>query len=354
MINFELKKWVRPRMWDMKPYSSARDEFSGVATAHIDANESPYNAELPHLDASKQVLINRYPDPLQTKLKNSISEVCGIAVETIFLGNGSDEAIDLLMRLACEPNESEILIAPPTYGMYAVSADINSVAVREVPLLSNFQLNVPEILRQIQPQTKIIFLCSPNNPTGNLMHEADLLTIITNFSGVVVIDEAYIDFSSRQSWAGKVLEFPNLVILRTFSKAWGLAGARLGMAIASPAIISFLNKIKPPYNINTLTQAYVLEILNIPEAYIAKKNLILENKEMLIKQLLKHPRIEHIYPSDANFILVKVTDANNLYHHLLEKGVVVRNRSQVQMCEGCLRISIGNPHEIAQLLNAMA
>jgi histidinol-phosphate aminotransferase len=344
---FIVEKWVRPRVLNMKPYSSARDEFSGEAQVFLDANENPFGA-IPN-DAP----YNRYPHPLQPELKQRIGEVLGFLPATIFLGNGSDEAIDLLMRIGCEPNQDEIMIVPPTYGMYAVSAEINSVAIREVPLLPDFQLNVPKILAQIQPNTKIIFLCSPNNPTGNSLHEADILQVLQNFNGVVVIDEAYIDFSQQASWAGKLQDFPNLVILRTFSKAWGMAALRLGMALASPALIQFFNKVKSPYNINVLTQEYALEALQSYAKLQERVAFLLQEREKLQASLLALPTVQAVYPTDANFILVKIQNAPKVYHALLQQGIVVRNRSNVILCQDCLRITVGTPKENKALMQAL-
>lgn len=345
---FELEKVVRPRILQMKPYSSARDEFSGEASVYLDANENPFGA-IPNNQP-----YNRYPHPLQPDLKAKISEVLGFLPETIFLGNGSDEAIDLLIRIFCEPNQDEIMIAPPTYGMYAVSAEINSVAVREVLLLPDFQLDTETMLQQVQPNTKIIFLCSPNNPTGNLLKTEDIEIILRRFAGIVVVDEAYIDFSLANSWAKRLAEFPNLVILRTFSKAWGMAALRVGMAIASPAIIHLFNKVKPPYNLNVLTQNYLLEALDHYEAFkeTTLKTIVL--REVLMDFLSKFLQIQKVYVSHANFILVKVVTAPQItYQRLLEKGVVVRDRSKQPLCDNCLRISVGTMEEIHKLMNGL-
>lgn len=343
-----LEKLVRKRILNLKPYSSARDEFAGKAEVYLDANENPYGA-IPNDQP-----YNRYPHPTQPELKAKISEVLGFATENIFLGNGSDEAIDLLLRVFCEPNQDEIMTLPPTYGMYAVSAEINSVYVREVPLLPNFQLNVPEIEAQIQPNTKIIFLCSPNNPTGNTLQESAVYQILQKFQGIVVIDEAYIDFSHEASWAGKLQDFPNLVILRTFSKAWGMAALRVGMALASPDIIGLLNKVKAPYNLNVLTQSYLVEALNHYAILKEKVATLIQARENLCNELRTLPTVRHIYPSDANFILVKIQNASAIYQKLLEQGVVVRNRSQVMLCEDCLRITVGTPAENQKLLEALS
>jgi len=347
MTDFNVLDWVRKRIANMKPYSSARDEFSGMATIYLDANENPFGA-MPDFEP-----YHRYPHPLQPELKARIGEVLGLNPATLFLGNGSDEAIDLLMRIGCEPNQDEILITPPTYGMYAVSAEINSIAIREVPLLPDFQLNVPEILRQIQPNTKLIFLCSPNNPTGNSLHIQDVQSIMTAFQGIVVIDEAYIDFSSQQSWAGKLLSFPNLVILRTFSKAWGMAALRLGMAIASPAIIALLNKVKAPYNLNVLTQTYALEAMKHKNKLEEVVQNIIQERERLADKLASLPAVIQVFASDANFILVKIKNATEEYQKLLDKGIVVRNRSQVTLCTDCLRITVGKPNENDALIDAL-
>jgi histidinol-phosphate aminotransferase len=345
---FELEKIVRPRILKMKPYSSARDEFSGEASIYLDANENPFGA-IPHNQP-----YNRYPHPLQPDLKAKISTVLGFSPETIFLGNGSDEAIDLLMRVFCEPNQDEIMIAPPTYGMYAVSAEINSIAVREVLLLPDFQLDVKSMLQQIRPNTKIIFICSPNNPTGNLLKIEDIETILRSFAGIVVIDEAYIDFSIADSWAKRLDEFPNLVILRTFSKAWGMAALRIGMAIASPAIIRLFNKVKSPYNLNVLTQNYLWEALDHYEEFKETTSKAIALKNSLSNALSQCPHVQKVYASHANFILVKlVSNASMMYQRLLEKGIVVRDRSKQPLCENCLRISVGTSEEVSEVVNAI-
>lgn len=337
-----LKELVRPNIWNLKPYSSARNEFQGEASVFLDANESPYNEPY-----------NRYPDPLQWKLKDRISELKGIEQASIFLGNGSDEPIDLLIRAFCEPATDTILSIDPSYGMYQVAADINNVACHKVRLNDDFSLNAATLLQAVKASTKIIFLCSPNNPTGNILSRVELHKVISGFEGIVVIDEAYIDFSSSPSFIKELKGFPNLVVLQTLSKAWGAAGIRLGMAFASPEIIGILNKIKYPYNINLLTQEKALEIVNRQEAMKGELLEILNERTLVETALQELPFVKQIYPSDANFILVKVDAPNATYNYLVEKGIIVRNRNMVTLCEGCLRITIGTPQQNNTLLKAL-
>ncbi len=337
---FRLEDVARPRIWGMKPYSSARDEFSGQASVFLDANENPLLTPY-----------NRYPDTLQGDLKRTISQVLGFSTESIFLGNGSDEAIDLLLRVFCEPNQDEILTLPPTYGMYAVSAEINSVRVKQVPLLADFQVDMQAVWAQITPQTKIIFLCSPNNPTGNVLNSADVFTLLQGFRGIVVIDEAYIDFSAQDSWAGKLEDFPQLVVLRTFSKAWGMAALRIGMALACPRIIALLNKVKPPYNLNVLTQAHLKHTLENNQTLPALVQTIIAERQRLATALQALSIVETVYPSEANFLLVRFrVEAKTIYQALTQKGIVVRDRSTQIGCERCLRITIGTAEENSYLL----
>jgi histidinol-phosphate aminotransferase len=347
-MNFDLNALLRPNIQTLKPYSSARDEFSGTASVFLDANENPYGS------AWETTAYNRYPDPLQTAIKARLAEMEGISPNQIFLGNGSDEAIDLLIRAFCEPHQDHILLLPPTYGMYKVSADINAVSIAEVPLTPDFQINLPAVLAKITAQTKIIFLCSPNNPSANLLNNKDIETILQKFSGLVVIDEAYIDFCpAGTSWVNRLNDYPNLVIFKTLSKAWGLAGLRLGMAFANEAIIQVYNRIKPPYNINAATQAIVLEALQ-NEAW--KKQIvaeILEQRTFLATELSKLSQVLHIYPSDANFLLVKVTEPYLIYDYLVAQEIIVRQRANVMLCEGCLRITVGTPSENRALLEAL-
>ncbi len=334
----DIQKLVRENIRNLQPYSSARDEFKGVADIYLDANENPFESDL-----------NRYPDPLQKELKKKIAEIKNLSKEQIFLGNGSDEAIDLLIRIFCEPGQDEILILPPTYGMYAVSASISNVNIRSIPLQSNFQPDIEKILNATEGNVKMLFLCSPNNPTGNDFEVRVLEKLIAEFPGIVVVDEAYIDFSKRQSCTTWLKKYPNLVVLQTFSKAWGLAGIRLGMAFASKEIIDLLNKIKPPYNVNGLTQKIALQSLQI-EKYKREVTEILAQRTTLKNELLKFDFVQKVYPSAANFLLVKVERVDELFHFLMDNGIIVRNRSKVPLCEGCLRFSVGTPAENQQLL----
>ncbi len=333
---------VRENIRRLTPYSSARSEYKGSARIFIDANENPFDTGL-----------NRYPDPLQWKLKTAIAAWRGVGVERIFLGNGSDEAIDLLVRIFCEPGQDHIVIAPPTYGMYQVSADIANVAVQSVPLLKHYQPDVDAILARANERAKLLFLCSPNNPTANNFDPESMRRLISGFPGIVVVDEAYIDFSAQESCAGWLDAYPNLVVLQTFSKAWGLAGIRLGMAFASEEIIAFFNKVKPPYNVNELTQRAALEALADKSRQEAWVHSILGQRTVLEHALSGLDYVERIFPSDANFLLVRVRDANGLYQHLAAQGIIVRNRSSVPGCEGCLRITVGTPQENEKLLEAM-
>ncbi|MDX5420321.1 MAG: histidinol-phosphate transaminase [Hymenobacteraceae bacterium] len=343
---FNLDSIVRPNVLRMKPYSSARDEFKGVANVFVDANEN-------NLGSLAGENYNRYPDPHQKKLKEVIAGIKGVKPTQIFLGNGSDEAIDLLFRMVCRPGQDSMLHLPPTYGMYEVSANLNEVELESVQLTPDFQIPVREVLKQVKDTTKLIFICSPNNPTGNSIDPETIETILDNFDGLVVLDEAYIDFADSPSWTTRLEEFPNLVVLQTFSKAWGMAGLRLGMAFASEEIIALLDKIKPPYNINEATQELALKALQHTEELAYMVEEIVQEREMLTQALPTLEVVEKVFPSDANFLLVKVKDANGLYTYLLEKGIVVRNRSSLPGCEGCLRISIGTTEENQQLFQAM-
>lgn len=338
----EIHQLVRPNILQMKAYSSARHEFEGEADIYLDANENPNDTGF-----------NRYPDPLQWALKNSIAEIKQVDAEKIFLGNGSDEAIDLLIRIFCIPGVDHIMTLPPTYGMYQVSAAISDVEVKEVALTTDFQLDVTSILDKSNQHSKILFVCSPNNPTGNCMKAEDLRSLLQHFPGILVIDEAYMDFSSASSATQWLDEFSNLVVLQTFSKAWGLAGIRLGMAFANEVIIGLFNKIKPPYNINQLTQdtAYMaLENLDEQENWVKE---ILSERERMEKELITLDCIEKVYPSDANFLLVKVSDAQAIYDFLVLDRIIVRNRSKVLLCEDCLRFTVGTPIENELLIEAL-
>ncbi|RAU83161.1 histidinol-phosphate transaminase [Pontibacter arcticus] len=344
---FNLKEIIRPNVLKMKAYSSARDEFKGTAEVFLDANEN-------NLGSLAGENYNRYPDPQQKALKSRIAEIKGVRPEQIFLGNGSDEAIDLLFRMVCTPGQDSMLHLPPTYGMYEVSANLNDVQLDAVQLTSDFQIPVKEVLASIKPTTKLLFICSPNNPTGNLIEPESIETLLDNFDGLIVLDEAYADFANAGSWTKRLDEFPNLVILQTFSKAWGMAGLRLGLAFASEEIISFLNKIKPPYNINEATQKLALQALQHTEGLCDMVEEIVQERELLMLALPGLATVEKVYPSDANFILIKVKDADGLYNYLLDKGIVVRNRSTIKGCEGCLRISVGTLEENQQLLQAIS
>lgn len=346
MSKFNLQSILRENIKNLIPYSSARDEFKGTASILLDANENSFGSPLS--DA-----YNRYPDPLQISLKERISKVKGVPVKNTFLGNGSDEAIDILIRAFCRPGIDNILILPPTYGMYEVSANINDVAVKKVNLDSDFQLNLDLISESIDENTKIIFICSPNNPTGNSIFRDDIETVMSNFNGLVVVDEAYINYSRSKSFIQELTEYSNLVVLQTFSKAWGMAGLRLGMAFASEEIIEVFNKIKPPYNINQSTQTLALEALE--KVYMVNNWIrdTVKERGNLSNLLEELPFVDRVYPSDANFILVKTDNAIAIYDYLADKGIVVRNRSKVELCEGCLRITIGTPEENKTLFSVL-
>jgi histidinol-phosphate aminotransferase len=345
-MNFDLNSLLRDNIKKLVPYSSARDEFKGEASVFLDANENSLGSPLTKW-------YNRYPDPLQLKVKEKLSSIKAVPVENIFLGNGSDECIDVLMRAFCEPGKDNILICPPTYGMYEVSAHINDVAIKKVPLTPAFQLNLPAMEEAIDDHTKIVFLCSPNNPTGNSLQREDIEIILNNYAGIVVIDEAYINFSRFRSFTQELKDYPNLVILQTLSKAWGLAALRVGMAFASEEIIHVMNKIKPPYNINQASQDLTLQALEEVGQVNDMIREIVAQRDVLAKELLGIKTVLKIYPSDANFLLVQVTDPKAIYHYLLEQGIVVRDRSNVQLCEGCLRITVGTPEENIALVNSM-
>lgn len=345
-MSFDINNVLRPNIRNLVPYSSARDEFEGDARIFLDANENSFGSPL-------LKWYNRYPDPLQKKLKEKIAYVKGIPPGNIFLGNGSDECIDVLQRAFCEPAVDNIIICPPTYGMYEVSAAINHVEVKKVPLTADFQLDLPALEAAIDDHTKMIFLCSPNNPTGNSLNREDVEVLLNNYFGVLVIDEAYINFSRQKSFAPELPEFPQLVVLQTLSKAWGLAALRVGMAFASEEIISIMNRIKPPYNINQASQELALQAMEEVGQVNDMIRSIVEQRGWLEKELAALPLVKKIYPSDANFLLVQVEQARPVYDYLLSKGIVVRDRSRVQLCEGCLRITIGTPEENRDLLQAL-
>ena len=337
-----LQSLVRPNIWNLQPYSSARSEFQGTATVFIDANENPWNPPY-----------NRYPDPLQRTLKARIAEVKGVPETSIFTGNGSDEAIDLLLRIFCEPGVDNIVAIDPSYGMYQVAADINNVACRKVLLRTDFSLDVDALLAAADAQTKLIFLCSPNNPTGNSLDREEMVRLLHTFEGIVVVDEAYIDFASQPSFLPELENYTNLVVLQTLSKAWGGAALRLGMAFASPAIIGLFNKVKYPYNVNLPAQREALALLNKPEQMEVQRQKVLEERERLRQAFEAAPFQYKVYPSDANFLLVEVGRANEIYAALVEKGVIVRNRNSVSLCRGCLRITVGTVDENTLLLQAL-
>ncbi|MBN1463673.1 MAG: histidinol-phosphate transaminase [Paludibacteraceae bacterium] len=339
----ELSKLIRPNILALKPYSCARDEFKGEASVYLDANENPMN--FPY---------NRYPDPLQWALKEKIAKIKKVQPEQIMLGNGSDEPIDLVVRIFCEPKVDNIVAIDPSYGMYQVCADVNNVAYRKVLLNDDYTLDAERLLAATDAYTKIIFLCSPNNPTGNLMNRTEVLKVLNGFGGIVVIDEAYVDFSSEKSWLEDLNNFPNLIVLQTFSKAWGLASVRCGMAFASAEIIRYFNKVKYPYNINKLTQDFVSEHLDNEARKNEWVSMLLEQRTYLSEQLKQLPFVQKIYPTDANFVLVKVPDANAVYQYLVDKGIIVRNRNSVSLCLGCLRITVGTKEENEVLMGALS
>jgi len=350
----EIDRLLRPNILTLKPYSSARDEFKGQADVWLDANENPYGAppdvSLPNANGLR---LHRYPDPYQRALKQRVSELKGLPVDHIFLGNGSDECIDLLFRAFCEPGKDHVLTMPPTYGMYTVSANINDVEIREVPLTPDYTLDDNGLQKAFAEMPKLWFVCNPNNPTGKAFDRAALLATVAECPGLVVVDEAYADFSSSESLVKLVPYYPNLVVLQTFSKAWGMAAVRLGMAFADPEIIDVLTRIKPPYNIGTLQQTYALEALQKTDAVADRVKKIIEERARLADALATLPTVEHVVPSDANFLLVKIQDAGRLYRELAQQGIVVRNWSEKPHTLGCLRITIGTPAENDRLLQAL-
>lgn len=345
-MNFNLNSLVRENIKRLVPYSSARDEFSGEAKVFLDANENSLGSPL-------MKWYNRYPDPHQHELKKAISKIKGIDAAHIFLGNGSDECIDLLYRCFCNPGKDNTIICPPTYGMYEVSAHVNDVEVRKAPLLEDYQLDLVHMENLADENTKLIWICSPNNPTGNCFGRADIETVLNNFNGIVVIDEAYINFSRQRSFLQELNEYKNLVVMQTFSKAWGLAGLRLGLAFASLEIIEILNKVKPPYNINQSTQELALKAIEDVEDV---NNMIVElvnMREALTEVLQQMHGVEKVYASDANFILAKIKNAKKVYEFLLTKSIVVRDRSNVKLCDDCLRITVGTENENTLLIDAL-
>lgn len=344
MKQFNVKNLVRENIKSLKPYSSARDEFKEATSnmVFLDANENPFNNG-----------VNRYPDPQQMSVKDLLAKQNGVSKENILLGNGSDEVLDLIFRAFCEPNRDNVITLPPTYGMYGVLAKLNAIENRKLLLTKQFQPNIEIISRAKNNNSKIIFLCSPNNPTANSFNISKVEQILNTFEGIVLIDEAYIDFSEQESWLNRLEEFPNLIVTQTLSKAYGMAGIRLGICYASKEIISILNKIKPPYNVNELTQQRALERLsNFDEVNIEVKN-ILEQRSLISSELKAISFVEQIYPSDANFVLVKVDDASKRYRQLIEKGIVVRNRTNESLCENCLRFTIGTKQENEKLIEVL-
>jgi histidinol-phosphate aminotransferase len=345
-MSFDVNALLRPNIRQLVPYSSARDEFKGEAQIFLDANENSLGSPLTKW-------YNRYPDPHQWKVKEAISKIKGIPPQHIFLGNGSDECIDLLYRAFCVPGKDNVIINPPTYGMYEVSAHINDIEVRRVVLQDDFQLDLVHLENQVDEHTKIIWICSPNNPTANSMNRQDVEIVLNNFPGLVVVDEAYINFSRHKSFIQELSDYPNLVVLQTMSKAWGLAGLRLGMAFASEAVIDIYNKVKPPYNVNQATQELALKAMEeVGQVNDMIKSLVVM-REQLAAELSELPLVRKVYPSDANFLLVRMEDARGVYENLLKDGIVLRDRSKVELCEGCLRITVGTEKENAALVAAL-
>lgn len=342
---FNLTTLIRENIKNLRPYSSARHEFTGKASVFLDANENAFGSPGSSSFGEVGEQYNRYPDPLQWQLKFQLAKIKGVPAENIFIGNGSDEVIDLAFRIFCNPQKDNIIICPPTYGMYQVSADINDVPVRKVNLTAGFQLDVEGIMNATDNNTKLLFLCSPNNPTGNNMNRTDIELLLNNFPGIVLIDEAYINFSKQKTFIQELTEYPNLIVMQTLSKAWGLAALRLGIAFASMDIIDLFNKVKPPYNINEASQQLALEALQNTERVNNWIKTLVTEKEKLTGVLEQLTFVQKIYPSDANFILLKVDDANKLYTFLADREIVVRNRTNDVNCENCLRITIGTPQE---------
>ncbi|MEG1378662.1 MAG: histidinol-phosphate transaminase [Bacteroidales bacterium] len=338
----EIKELVRPNIRALKPYSSARSEFTGNASVFLDANENPFDNGY-----------NRYPDPLQRGLKEQIALIKRIDPEYIFLGNGSDEAIDLVYRIFCIPGQDNVVAPEPTYGMYQVCAEINDIEYRHVPLSDDFSLDTNLLLAATDANTKVVFLCSPNNPTGNLLDKNEIMRVLDQFKGIVVVDEAYIDFADQPSFLSQLSHYPRLIVLQTFSKAWAQASIRLGIAFAQPEIIGYFNKVKYPYNINLLTQSHALDMLLNEKKVKEQVQLLIQERESLAAALKVLPYVLTVYPSQANFLLVRLKDANKIYYKLTEAGVIVRNRNNITLCNGCLRITIGTEAENTQLLNVL-
>ncbi|MBS1513258.1 MAG: histidinol-phosphate transaminase [Bacteroidetes bacterium] len=350
-MEFDLQQLVRNNIKNLQPYSSARHEFTGKASVFLDANENAYGSPLP--DGATIAAYNRYPDPLQWQLKFQLTRIKGVPAENIFIGNGSDEVIDLAYRIFCEPGKDNVIICPPTYGMYQVSANINDVAIKKVPLTPSFELDVEGILAAADSNTKLLFICSPNNPTGNNMNRQSVEILLNNFHGIIIIDEAYINFSKQKTFIQELTGYPNLIVMQTLSKAWGLAALRLGLGFASMDIIDLFNKVKPPYNINEASQQIALEALQQTPQVNEWIREVVQEKEILASALQSLSFVQKVYPSDANFILVKVTDANALYDYLAAHEIVVRNRTKEMHCDNCLRITIGTPTENQRLITIL-
>lgn len=341
-MNEELEKLIRKNLRNRQPYSSARDEFQLPAEIFLDANENPFETGM-----------NRYPDPHQNELKQAIADMRGVEKGNVFIGNGSDEVLDLLFRAFCEPRTDNIIITPPTYGMYETLAEINDVECRKAPLNEVFSLKADRVLEKVDDYTKIIFLCSPNNPTGNTLEEEEILRLYNETKALIVIDEAYIDFSPRESYLKKLNQYPRLAVVQTLSKAWGLAGLRLGLGFASKEIVLILDGIKPPYNVNTYSQQKAIESITNPEETASKLAVIQREKEKMKRALEKLPGVGRIFPSDTNFLLIEIKNAPQIYNALIQKGIVLRNRSGMMYCKECLRITIGTPEENTRLLEAL-
>jgi histidinol-phosphate aminotransferase len=343
---FDIQKFLRENIKNLQPYSSARHEFTGKASVFLDANEnafgSPYTTDY-----------NRYPDPLQWQLKFQLAKIKGVPAENIFVGNGSDEVIDLAYRIFCTPQKDNVIICPPTYGMYKVSANINDVEIKKVHLTEDFQLDVQGILKATDSNTKLLFLCSPNNPTGNNLLRADIEYLLNNFSGIIIIDEAYINFSDQKTFIQELTKYPNLIVMQTLSKAWGLAALRLGICFASMDIIDVFNKVKPPYNINEASQQIAFQALLQTDKVNSWIKEVVQQTHFLSAEFKNFSFVEKVYPTAANFILIKVDDADKLYKFLTENEIVVRSRSKELLCENCLRITVGTPNENFNLLSTL-
>lgn len=346
-MTFELERLVRNNIRSLKPYSSARSEFDGSAEIFLDANENSFGS--PAGDG-----YNRYPDPLQKKLKARIAKIKELDTSHIFVGNGSDEAIDILFRIFCEPGNDEVITCPPTYGMYRVSAEINDVSVREVPLTTQFGLDIEGIKSAMTKRSKLLFICSPNNPTGNLMEREAIIELSRLFEGVVVVDEAYIDFAAQQSISTELEQLPNLVVLQTFSKAWGMASLRVGLAFARSEIVQLFNRIKPPYNVSGIAQTAIIDAMRESDSVDRWVGEIVGQRKRLARELATFRFVEEVYPSDANFLLVRVMNARSVYRHLVGENIVVRDRSTVLLCDDCLRITVGTPSENDRLIETLS